>query len=103
MLWVIVMASLEQLLTLAPSSCVKGSVRTETASVGLELIEQSSPQLCAHSKGMYVTVPLFLCDVYDAMNTGVFLCSPTTKNTFKEKKVMSWLQSDKSCNGELFL
>lgn len=62
-------------------------MRTETASVGLELMEQSLPQLCAHSKGMCVTVPHFLCDVYVAMSTAVFFGSHTSKNTFKEKKL----------------
>lgn len=72
---------------LGPSIWVKGSVRTEIASAGLALAEQSTPQLCAHTKGMCVTVivTLFLCDVYVAMNTGIFLCSHSTKNTSQEK------------------
>ena len=83
---------------------MKDSVGTETASADLALTEQSTPQLCAPTKGMCVRVVVtpFLCDVYVAMNTGVFLCSHSTKNTFQEK-IMSWLQSDKSCNGELLL
>lgn len=71
---------------LGPSSWVKGRVRTETASVGLALTEQSVPQRCAHTKHvcMTVIVTFFLCDVYVAMNS-MFLCSHSTKNTFQEK------------------
>jgi len=62
------------------------------------------PQLCAHSKRVCVAavVTFFLCDVYVTMNTGIFLCHRSTKNTFQEK-IVSWLQLDESCDGERIL
>lgn len=69
------------------SSWVRSNVRTETVPVGLLLVEQSVPQLCAHTECMCVTetLTLFLCGVYVAMNTGIFVCRHSAKNSFKIK------------------